>query len=116
GDEACKQLLKKKIAAQNQIHEFNGHKFRTKEFCSNITACDYCHDAFWGSSQAQECTVCKIACHKHCQNYLEKTCQEVMNLRNIKPKYFMAQDDHDKYKWIQGLEYFRSEYEKSKTS
>ncbi|ORX47610.1 hypothetical protein BCR36DRAFT_584701 [Piromyces finnis] len=114
GDEACKQLLKKKIAEQNQIHEFIGHKFRAKEFCSNITACDYCHDAFWGSLQAQECTVCKLACHKHCQNYLEKTCQEVMSLRNIKPKYLMAQDDHDKFKWIQGLEYFRNEYEKSK--
>jgi len=116
GDEACKQLLKKKIAEQNQIHEYNGHKFRTKEFNSNITACSYCHDAFWGSSQCQECTVCKIVCHKSCQNYLETTCQEVMNLRNIKPKYFMATDNHEKNKWIQGLEYYRNEYEKTKSS
>lgn len=55
GDEACKLLLKKKIAEQNQIHEYNGHKFKTKEFCSNITACSYCHDGFWGTSQGQEC-------------------------------------------------------------
>jgi len=116
GDEACKQLLKKKIAEQNQIHEYNGHKFRTKEFCSNITACSYCHDAFWGSSQGQECTVCHIVCHKSCQNYLETTCQEVMNLRNIKPKYYMAVDSHDKNRWIQGLEYYRNEYEKTKSS
>lgn len=114
GDEACKLLLKKKIAEQNQIHEYNGHKFKTKEFCSNITACSYCHDGFWGTSQGQECQVCKIVCHKSCQNYLETSCQEVMKLRNIKPKYYMAVDNHDKYRWIQGLEYFRNEWEKSK--
>lgn len=26
----------------------------------------------------------------------------------------MAVDNHDKYRWIQGLEYFRNEWEKSK--
>jgi len=116
GDEAYKRILKKKIAEQNQIHEFNGHKFKAKEFCGNITACACCHDGFWGTTQGLECQVCKTVCHKSCQNYLETTCQEVMKLRNIKPKYFMAVDNHDKYRWIQGLEYFRSEWEKSKNS
>lgn len=116
GDEACKQLLKKKIAEQNQIHEFNGHKFKTKQFSSNITACSYCHDAFWGASIGLECTVCHTVCHKSCQNYLEISCQEVMNLRNIRPKFFMAQDNHDRNKWIQGLLYYRNEYEKTKST
>jgi len=39
-----------------------------------------------------------------------------MKLRNIKPKYYMAVDPHDKYRWIQGLEYFRNEWEKTKSS
>jgi len=114
GDEACKQLLKKKIAEQNQIHEYNGHKFRTKKFINNIIVCSYCHDNFYGL-QGQECTVCKTICHKYCQSYLKNTCQEIMCLNKTKPRYYMTLDNHERSRWVQGLEYFRGEWEKSKS-
>jgi len=114
GDDACKQLLKKKIAEQNQIHEYNGHKFRTKKFINNLNICSCCNDNIYGL-QGQECTVCKTICHKYCQSYLKNTCQEIVFLNKTRPMYYMATDSHEKARWVQGLEYFRNEWEKSKS-
>ncbi|KAI9209732.1 uncharacterized protein BJ171DRAFT_6633 [Polychytrium aggregatum] len=94
-----------------QKNECNGHWFKVKQYeCP--TDCSYCHEPLWGAkSEGLECTVCKAICHKACKNLISVSCQDILELQNIPPMYFMANDPQEKARWVAGLTHLRNECE-----
>lgn len=61
---------------------------------------------------------CKHICHENCRAKTELSCANQMKVRSVLPevniflrKYFMAKDLADRNRWLQGLMFFRKEYE-----
>ncbi|KAJ3170832.1 hypothetical protein HDU87_008717 [Geranomyces variabilis] len=86
-----------------------GHGFKLRQYYKP-TDCAVCHEPLWGgANQGLECTGCKMICHRSCKATIDLSCLETQALANAQPLYFLAQDQTDRTRWLQGLEYFRRE-------
>ncbi|KAJ3161729.1 CDC42 binding protein kinase [Geranomyces michiganensis] len=86
-----------------------GHAFKLRQYYKP-TDCAVCHEPLWGgANQGLECTGCKMICHRSCKSTIDLSCQETQALATAQPLYFLAQDQVDRTRWLQGLEYFRRE-------
>ncbi|KAI8800892.1 hypothetical protein BJ742DRAFT_685676, partial [Cladochytrium replicatum] len=96
--------------------DINGHSFKSTQYFKP-TECAVCHEPLWGTFnqavQGVECHRCGVTTHKHCKTLIDVSCSDFQYVNNLKPLYFLAQDQTEKQKWIAGLEHFRREYEKT---
>jgi len=48
-----------------------------------------------------------MICHRNCHALLRFSCDEMMQTSQLKPTFFLAQDNFDQKRWIEGLREIR---------
>ncbi|KAJ8330632.1 hypothetical protein O5D80_001153 [Batrachochytrium dendrobatidis] len=113
GDRDKMDALLQKMRKINKIADSMGHFFTNRQYYKP-TDCSICHEALWDTkNHGMECTACKMICHKTCRPQVDTSCQDIIKLQTVAPRYFLAKDLQDRARWLVGLAYLRKEFEKN---